>query len=87
MTPCCASAYPVHGSASRVNRSGADAQVVSCHGYLVFHPYVEQLTVFYVSGLVLASCSILRVLNLDVTSAPLRWHHARHVPNRYVNYG
>ena len=33
------SAYPVHGSASEVNRSDADAQVVSCHRYLsgVFH--------------------------------------------------
>ena len=33
-TPCCTSAYHVHGSVSKVNRSGADAQVVSCHGYL-----------------------------------------------------
>ena len=37
------SAYPVHGSASKVNCSGADAQVVSCHRYLVvFHPFVGQ---------------------------------------------
>ena len=50
--PCCASVYPVHGSASKVNCSDADAQVVFCHGCLVFHPFVEQLTVFYVSGLV-----------------------------------
>ena len=35
------SAYPVQGSASKVNRLGADAQVVSCHRYLiVFHPFV-----------------------------------------------
>jgi len=40
------SAYPIHGSASKVNRSGANVQVVSCHHYLViFHPIVEQLTV------------------------------------------
>ena len=52
-------APPVHGSASKVNHSGADAQVISCHGYLVYHPFVEQLTVFYISGLVLASSSIL----------------------------
>ena len=58
-TPCCASAYPVHGSASKVNHSSADAQVASCHGYLVFHPFVELLTVFYISGLVLSSSSIL----------------------------
>ncbi len=32
----------VHGLASEVNRSGYDAQVVSCHRYLVvFHPFVE----------------------------------------------
>ena len=28
-------AYPIHGSASQVNRLGADMQVVSCHHYLV----------------------------------------------------
>ena len=39
-----ASAYSVHGSASEVNRSGADAQIISCHCHLVvFHPIVEQL--------------------------------------------
>ena len=38
------SAYPVHESTSEVNRSGADAQVVSCHHYLVVvHPFVKQL--------------------------------------------
>ena len=38
------SAYPVHGSTSEVNRSGADAQVVSCHSYLVIiHTFVKQL--------------------------------------------
>ena len=57
----------VHESASEVNRSGGDAQVVSCHCYLVvFHPFVEQLTVFQASGLVLASSSIFRVLDLDL---------------------
>ena len=68
--PCCASVYPVHGSASKVNCSDADTQVVFCYDCLRFHPFVEQLTVFYVSGFVLASSSILRVLNLDATSAP-----------------
>ena len=81
--PCCASAYPIHGSASKVNRLGADAQVISCHGYLVYHLFVKQIIVFYVSGLVLALSSILRILNLDATS---RWHHEHHVSNRYVNY-
>ena len=56
----------VHGSTSGVNRSGDDDQVISCHRYLVFHPFVEQLTVFHTSGHVLASSSILRVLNLDL---------------------
>ena len=43
----------IHESASEVNRSGGDAQVVSYHRYLVvFHPFVEQLiTVFDTSGL------------------------------------
>ena len=43
--PVLSSAYPLHCLASEVNRSGADAQVVSsCHHYLViFHPFVEQL--------------------------------------------
>ena len=32
----------VHESASKVNRSGGDAQVIYCHRYLVvFHPFVE----------------------------------------------
>jgi len=54
------SAYPVYRSASKANRSGADAQVVSCHRYLVvFHPFIEQLTVFHTSGLILVSSSIL----------------------------
>ena len=39
----------VHESASKVNRSGGDAQVVFCHRYVVFHPFVEQLTVFHTS--------------------------------------
>ena len=61
------SAYPVQGSASKVNRSGPDVQVVSCHRYLIaFHPFVEQLTIFHTFGLVLASPSILRVLDLDL---------------------
>ena len=60
----------VYGSASEVNCSCGDAQVVSCHHYLVvFHPFVEQLTVFHTSGLVLASTSILRVLDPDLHRA------------------
>ena len=49
------SVYSVHGSASEVNRSSVDAQVVSRHRYLVvFHPFVEQLTaVFHTYGFVL----------------------------------
>ena len=33
---------------------------------VVFHPFVEQLTVFHISGLVMASSSIFRVLDLDL---------------------
>ena len=55
----------VHGSASKVMRSGDDAQVVSCHRYLVvFHPFVEQLTVHL--DTFWCPSSILRVLNLDL---------------------
>ena len=57
----------IHESVSEVNHSDGDAQVVSRHCYLVvFHPFVEQLTVFHTSGLVLASSSIFRVHNLDL---------------------
>ena len=56
------SVYSVHGSVSEVNHSCVDAQVVSCHRYLVvFHPFVEQLTaVFHTSG---PSFSTLRTLD------------------------
>ena len=68
-------------SASEVNRLGGDAQVVSCHHYHVFHPFVEQLTVFHTSGLVLASSSMFRALDLDFHAiARYRWHPERHVP-------
>ena len=41
------STYPIHGSVSKVNRSGSDVQVISCHLYLaIFHPFVEQLAVY-----------------------------------------
>ena len=47
------------------------------------HPFVEQLTVFHTSGLVLASTSILRVLDPDLHRAMASWAaHAK----RYVNY-
>ena len=65
---CCAVlCLSVHESASEVNRSSGDAQVVSCHCYLVvFQPFVEQLTVFHTSGLVLASSSMFPALDLDL---------------------
>ena len=74
-TPCCPP--PIRSRVSeqgKSNRSGGDAQVVSCNPYLVFHPFVEQLTVFHTSGLVMASSSIFRV------HAIARWHPGRHVP-------
>ena len=77
---CAVLCLSVHKSVSEVNRSGGDAQVVSCHCYLVvFYPFVEQLTVFHTSGLVLASSSIFRVLDLDL-HAIARWHPEWHVP-------
>ena len=58
------SAYLVHGSASKVNRSGADAQVVSCHCYtVIFHPIVVHLTVFYISRLILWPATIFYLLS------------------------
>ena len=63
---CAVVRLSIHESASEVNRSGGDTQIVSHHRYLVvFHPFVEQLIVFHTSGLVLASSSIFRVLDLD----------------------
>ena len=77
------SAYPIYGSASEVNRSGADVHVISCHRYLVvFHPFVEQLTIFHISGLILALTSVLQVLDFH----HMRLHHERHMPKMYVNY-
>ena len=47
---CAVLRLPVHESTGEVNCSGGDAQVVSCHCYLVvFHPFVEQVTVFHTS--------------------------------------
>ena len=79
-TPCCAFAYPIHRSVSKVSRSGTDVQVISSHRYLViFHPFVGQLTVFHIFGLVLASSSILES---STSSQP----HEQDVPKMYVNY-
>ena len=73
----------VHESASEVNRSRGDTQVFFCHRYLVvFYLFVEQLTVFHTSGLVLTSSSIFRVLNL----MPLRDGILSGRAKRYVNY-
>ena len=77
---CAVLRLSVYESASKVNRSGGDEQVVSCHCYLVvLHPFVEQLTVFHISGLVLVSSSIFRVLDLDL-HAIAQWLPERHVP-------
>ena len=35
------SAYPVHRSASKVNRLVAKVQVISCRRYFVFYSFVE----------------------------------------------
>ena len=73
-TPC----FPpssVPFTVTEVNHLGADTQVVSCHRYLVvFQPFVEQLTIFHTSGLVLpSSSSILRVLDLDLPHVSGMW--------------
>ena len=44
---------PFHGSTSELNCSGADMQVVSYHFYpVVLDHFVEQLTIFYIPGLI-----------------------------------
>ena len=78
------SAYPVHGSASEVNHSSVDAQVVSCHRYLVvFHPFVEQLANRRLSYMWTRSAVVFYPSSHRSTSI---WHHKQHVPKRYVNY-
>ena len=78
------SAYPVHGSASEVNHSSVDAQVVSCHRYLVvFHPFVEQLANLRLSYMWTRSAVVFYLSSHRSTSI---WHHKQHVPKRYVNY-
>ena len=72
---CVVPAYLVHGSASEVNRSGDDVQVISCHCYPVFHPLVEQLP----SSISLNSFSSL-------PSPSILRDHEWHVPERYINY-
>ena len=66
----------VYESASKVNRLGCDTQVTSSRHCLIVHSFVEQLTVFHTSGLVLVSSSIL---DLDL-HAIVQWHPERHVP-------
>ena len=69
----------VQKSASEVNRSGGDVQVVSCHGYLVvFHPFVEQLTILHTSGRHLLSSKSLN--SILMPRAIAQWHPERHVP-------
>ena len=51
---CCPPPIVFISLLSEVNRSGTDMQVASCHCHpVVCHPIVDQLIVFYISGLVL----------------------------------
>ena len=72
----------VHEPASEVNRSSGDAQVVSYHRYLVvFHPFVEQLTVFHTSELVLRRLLYSESwTSISMPSRDTRWHPERQVP-------
>ena len=78
-TPCCPP--PIRSWVSERSKSlGWWHASRFSHRYLViFHPFVEQLTVFHTSVLVLASSSIFWVLDLDL-HAIARWHPERHVP-------
>ena len=67
---------------SKVNCSGADVQVISCHCYLVIvHAIVEQLTVFYISGLVLYC-----LLSSSIFESYVAISQCHHEPERYANY-
>ena len=72
-------AYLVHGSASQVNCSDDDAQVISCHCYLViFHVFVEQLTSFSslpIAVLDLHCDGIVATDNFAATTYPFRTSH------------
>ena len=75
------SVYPVHVSPSEVNLSSADAQVISCHRYLVvFHPFVEQLSSTHLDLFCrrLLSSESLTSISIAVSKG--------HMPKRYVNY-
>ena len=62
---------PIHGSASGVNHSGADAQVVICHRYLViFRLFVDQLSISYISGLVSSLPSSSKQRCTDIQAQP-----------------
>ena len=77
-TPCCPPPIPACSqSANKVNRSGADVQVISCIVcYLViFHPFVEQLTVFHTEGYIWIRSGVL--LDLHVTSIAMASWAAR----------
>ena len=58
----------VHGSASEVNRSVDDAQVVSRHRLSCLSSFVEQLT-FHTSGLVLASSQSISSTSISMLCA------------------
>ena len=79
----------VHESASEINRSGGDAQVVSCHRHLVvFHLFVEQLTVSIHLDLFWRLLSSESSTSISMPSSlatchrvmHYRWHTERHVP-------
>ena len=72
-----------HRSASEVNRSGADAQVIPCHSYpVIFHPIIDQLTVFYISGLILLSSKSSVAILMSPRAA-----HAREVRKLCIDLG
>ena len=57
------------GSASEVNRSVDDAQVVSRHRLSCLSSFVEQLTFFHTSGLILASSQSISSTSISMLCA------------------
>ena len=66
---CAVLRLSVHGSASEVDRSVDDAQVVSRHRLSCLSSFVEQLTFFHTSGLVLASSQSISSTSVSMLCA------------------
>ena len=82
-TPCCPLPIPACSqSANKVNRSGADAQVISC--IVTLSSFILLLS-SWPSSIPKGTSGFVLAFSSTSTSPPSRWHHEQHVPKRYVN--